>query len=525
MEPKILIIEDEVLIREQLSQIPWHNAGASLAGIFADTRSAWDFAKRTHPDILITDIQLNDENGLHFAEKLKSRLPKLKIIVLTAHNIVEYTKNAIDIGVMAYLLKPIDTEQLLSTVKTAVDMVEKDNKDIIFNRIANSFSEKKYLLKSYFLSACSNKHYIDELHTLFGLPDNDGLCSTIIVQIYDKDDIFQEFINIKTLLENSEQNFIIPFYEPGMLVFFVRFKFSLSQETTLQECIEIADKIKNYLDFNHTEHCPSYSIGIGAIINSYSDFESSYKTAVNCLEHSFYIGKNQVIYCQDVEPSTNIVTYKEYINSCILSLKIGNEEDALHNIEILFESFKQNTVNIEIVQRICLEFIVNISTALIQIGHDPNYLFNKFDIWSYLKECTTLDALKLLITNLVTASIAQISDIRSTKISNMMTEITDYINQNYAQTISLDDVANKFFVSTCYLSTIFKQETSMNFKEYVRMLKINKAKELLSDTNESIQEIAHKLGYSSSAYFSTAFRTETGYVPSEYRIKTKKTSK
>ncbi len=521
METRILIIEDEVLIREQLAEIHWQDAGASLSGIFGDTQSAWEFAKRTHPDILITDIQLNGENGLDFANKLKSRLPKLKIIVLTAHNIVEYTKNAIDIGVMAYLLKPIDEEQLLSTVRTAVDIIEKDRQDIILNKIANSFTEKKYLLKGYFLSACSNNHYIDELHTLFGLPDNDGLCSTIVVQIYDNDDIFQDFINIKTLLETSEQYFLVPFYEPGLLVFFVRFKFSLSMKTALQECINTADRIKNYLDFNHTDQGPTYSIGIGAIINSYSDFDSSYKTAVDCLEHSFYIGKNQVIYCQDVEPSSKIVTYKEYINSCILSLKIGNEEDALKNIEILFESFKLNTVSIEIVQRICLEFIVNISTALIQIGHDPNYLFNKFDIWSYLKECTTLDALKLLITNLVTASIAQISDIRSSKISEMITEITDYINRNYTQTISLDDVAGKFFVSTCYLSTIFKQETGMNFKEYVRMLKINKAKELLTETNESIQEIANKLGYGSSAYFSTAFRNETGYIPSKYRLNAK----
>ncbi len=521
MSVKILIIEDEVLMRDQLSKLQWENTGATLSGIFADTQSAWDFAKHTHPDILITDIQLNDENGLEFAQKLKSRLPKLKIIVLTAHNIVEYTKSAIDIGVMAYLLKPVDTEQLLTTVKEAVNAVEKDREDVILNRVANSFKEKKYLLKSYFLSACSSKHYIDEIHTLFGLPTNEGLCSTIIVQLYDNADFFSDFINIKMLLEADAQYYLLPFYEPGMLVFFVKFKFSLSLDTTLQKCIEIANTIKKYLDFNYNDQEFSYSIGIGEIINSISDFEISYKSAVNCLEHSFYIGKNQVIYCQDVEPSTKIITYKEFISSCISSLKIGNEEDALKHIETLFENFKANTVNIEIVQRVCLEFIVNISTALIQIGQDPNYLFSKFDVWTYLKQCTTLDSLKSLIRNLVTASIAQINDVRSTRTSKLIADITAYINQNYTQPLSLEEVANKFFVSTCYLSTVFKHETSMNFKEYVRMLKINKAKELLANTNDSIQDIARQLGYGSSAYFSTAFHNETGCVPSEYRLKAK----
>ena len=175
MNAKILIIEDEFLIRNQLSQIDWSQTGAALSGAFPDTRSAWDFVKHNHPDILITDIQLGDENGLEFAQKLKSHLPKLKIIVLTAHNIVEYTKSAIDVGVMAYLLKPIDKEQLISTVKSAAEAVEKDCQNTIMSSIANSFKENKHLLKSYFLSACSSKRHSMEMNALFDLPDTAGL--------------------------------------------------------------------------------------------------------------------------------------------------------------------------------------------------------------------------------------------------------------------------------------------------------------------------------------------------------------
>lgn len=522
METKILIIEDEFLMRNQLSQIDWEPTGAVLSGIFPDTQSAWDFAKRNHPDILITDIQLGTENGLEFAQKLKSRLPKLKIIVLTAHNIVEYTKSAIDVGVMAYLLKPIDKEQLVSTVKSAAESVENDRQNTIMNNIANSFKENKYLLKSYFLSACSSKHYNMELNALFGLPDTAGLCSTIIVKFYESANVFPDFINIKELLGSSPDYYLLPFYEPDLFTLFVKFKFSLSTEAALAQCIEIANTIKKLLDFNYTETDMSYSIGIGEIVSSAAGFNLSCKSALNCLEHSFYMGKNQIIYCQDVEPSTDIIGYKDLIDNCISYLKIGNKDGAMSQIDLLFENFKDNTVKIEIVQRICLEFIVTISTALIQIGQNPNYLFNKFDIWAYLKRCNTLDSLKALIKKLVAASIAQINDIRSTKTSKLIFDITEYINKNYSQPLSLEDIAKKFYISTCYLSTIFKQKTNMNFKEYIMMLKFNKAKELLSETNESIQEIALELGYSSSSYFSKAFHNETGYVPSEYRLKFKK---
>lgn len=522
MESKILILEDEFLIRDQLSKICWEDANCVFSGAFPDTQSAWDFAKRNHPDILITDIQLGSENGLEFAQKLKSRLPKLKIIVLTAHNIVEYTKSAIDVGVMAYLLKPIDKAQLISAVKSAAESVEKDRQDVILNNMANSFKENKFLLKNYFLSVCASKNNAAELSTLFGLPENEGLCSTIVVQFYENADVFSDFLNIKMLLEKESKYHLLPFYEPGLLVFFIKFKFSLSLDATLNKCIEIASAIKKFLDFNYSDQNLTYSIGIGEIINNVSDYNISYKSALNCLEHSFYMGKNQIIYCQDVEPSTDIIGYKNSIDRCISSLKIGNKDDALHNIDTLFESFKANTVSMEIIQRICLEFIVTISTALIQIGQDPNYLFNKFDVWTYLKQCTTLDSLNTLIRNLVSTSIAQINDVRSSKTSKLIMDIIEFINSNYTEPLTLEDVARRFFISTCYLSTIFKQETNMNFKEYIRTLKFNKAKELLSETNETIQEIALHLGFNSSSYFSKTFHHETGYIPSEYRMKFKK---
>lgn len=522
MNAKILIIEDEFLIRNQLSQIDWSQTGAALSGAFPDTRSAWDFVKHNHPDILITDIQLGDENGLEFAQKLKSHLPKLKIIVLTAHNIVEYTKSAIDVGVMAYLLKPIDKEQLISTVKSAAEAVEKDCQNTIMSSIANSFKENKHLLKSYFLSACSSKRHSMEMNALFDLPDTAGLCSAIIVKFYESGNVFSDFLNIKELLTSSADYYLLPFYEPELFMFFVKFKFSQSTEAALSQCIEIANTIKKFLDFNYSESEMSYSIGLGEIVSSAAGFNLSCKSALNCLEHSFYMGRNQIIYCQDVEPSTDIISYKDSIDSCISCIRIGNKDGAMSQIDILFENFKENTVKIEIVQRICLEFIVTISTALIQIGQNPNYLFNKFDIWAYLKRFNTLDSLKALIQKLVAASIAQINDIRSTKTSKLIFDITEYLDKNYMQPLTLEDVAKRFYISTCYLSTIFKQKTNMNFKEYLSMLKFNKAKELLSETNESIQEIALKLGYSSSSYFSKAFHHKTGYVPSEYRLKFKK---
>lgn len=521
MDIKLLIVEDEPIIAERLANIDWREAGVVLTHIFSNAGEAWNYAQKNHPDILISDIQMPGENGLAFAKRLKSRLPMLKVIFLTAYDILEYTKSAIEIGVLAYLLKPINKDKLISTVKGAAESVIAERRNATDTNIANVFRSNKFLLKNYFLSSVAESSNTKELYTMFEIPSGDTLCSAITVKFYNRqDDCSFDFANIRMLLSSNDY-FILPFYEYNIFTFFVKFKFSLDGEHALNQCIGIAEKIKDYLDFNYSDGEISYSIGIGEIVNSLPELTISYESSVNCLEYSFYIGTNQVIYCRDVEPSTEIIKYKEYISSCILSLKVGNTNAAKDSIKALFITFKNENISITAVQRICLELIVNISTALLQIGHDPNYLFNKLDIWACLKSHTTLDTLEKLVHNLIDTSISQINDTRYTKKKNLVAEVIEYIDQNFTEPISLESLAKKFFVSTCYLSTIFKQETNMTFKAYIKMLKINKAKEMLTNTDMTIKAIANELGFNSSKYFSKTFHDETGFMPSEYRIKTK----
>ena len=177
---------------------------------------------------------------------------------------------------------------------------------------------------------------------MFGLPDTAGLCSAIIVKFYESGNVFSDFLNIKELLTSSADYYLLPFYEPELFTFFVKFKFSQSTEAALSQCIEIANTIKKFLDFNYSESEMSYSIGLGEIVSSAAGFNLSCKSALNCLEHSFYMGRNQIIYCQDVEPSTDIISYKDSIDSCISCIRIGNKDGAMSQIDILFEYFIEN---------------------------------------------------------------------------------------------------------------------------------------------------------------------------------------
>lgn len=93
-----------------------------------------------------------------------------------------------------------------------------------------------------------------------------------------------------------------------------------------------------------------------------------------------------------------------------------------------------------------------------------------------------------------------------------------YILENYADSISLGDLARIAHVSPSYLSFLFRKEVKASFKEVQRSIRIQKAKELLGDEALlSISEIAARVGYSDLSYFERSFRGHVGMRPRDYR--------
>jgi two-component system response regulator YesN len=92
-----------------------------------------------------------------------------------------------------------------------------------------------------------------------------------------------------------------------------------------------------------------------------------------------------------------------------------------------------------------------------------------------------------------------------------------YIDTHYTKDISLDDVSREVDISPYYFSKIFKDETGENFIEYVTNIRIEKAKELLEDSDYSMKEICCMIGYSDPNYFSRAFKKNVGVTPTEFK--------
>ena len=93
----------------------------------------------------------------------------------------------------------------------------------------------------------------------------------------------------------------------------------------------------------------------------------------------------------------------------------------------------------------------------------------------------------------------------------------DFIYENYSESIGLQDIAAVTHVTENYISTLFKEETGMNFLQYLNIVRINKSLSLLHDTGMNITEIATATGFVTPGYFTKIFRRFIGKTPTEYR--------
>ena len=101
--------------------------------------------------------------------------------------------------------------------------------------------------------------------------------------------------------------------------------------------------------------------------------------------------------------------------------------------------------------------------------------------------------------------------------SGKMAKVLSYINENYEYDIGMEELAEKFGVSSRYIRKCFKEETGISCSQYIASLRIEKAKEMLWSGSETVTEIAARTGFNSSQYFCRVFQQYTGMTPLEYR--------
>jgi two-component system response regulator YesN len=134
-----------------------------------------------------------------------------------------------------------------------------------------------------------------------------------------------------------------------------------------------------------------------------------------------------------------------------------------------------------------------------------------------LSDDTLYDEVCLLTTEVMEEINKVISANKFKKQSNEnLINAISYIKKNYRFDLSLDNVANSVFVSSYYLSHLFRDEINMTFSDYANKVRMDEAIKLMKETHMAIQDIAIKCGFSDASYFTRTFKKYHGITPKKY---------
>lgn len=520
---KIFLADDDYIIRKGIRTIlERNNSNYTVVGEAEDGETALEqIIELDSVDLLITDIKMPIMDGLELIKEIRKQRDAVKIIVLSGFDDFKYVRSAFRDGAVDYILKPINKKSLIELVEKIdsrihIENVEKlhieKGTNLLLENLINKLMHRSYVK----FSDCEN-----DINN-FGIK-SEGYYAVSILKLdnhFEKSNTIED-INIGRLLENLCSR-ITPIEDDEIK--YEAFKYiekqqivilhnGISNEYSLDYIVE---KYKMIIE-SYTRNEVTYSIGISNLFLELDRCYIAYEQAVKSQNYIFYRGRNGIIKfnqvnIKSIEGSLNI---DEYVKNICDNIEILNFINVRSIINELFQKLRKDRIDPEefrdIIEEICEKIILT--------NNDLQEIFNEkeYDYKFYIRQVITFDELnEYIITTFRTA--LEYMKIEKDKRSKKRIEIAkSYINDNFMNNITLNEVAEHVQLNTSYFSNLFKKESGMNFSDYLLNIRLNKAKKLLLDPTIKIYEIGTMVGYEDAVSFGRAFKKKVGMSPKEYR--------
>lgn len=200
-------------------------------------------------------------------------------------------------------------------------------------------------------------------------------------------------------------------------------------------------------------------------------------------------------------------------------VRLGNRTGAKEILnDLLGDIFFGTAGNMDLMKARILELVVVISRAAVEGGASMEKLLGlNYNFISELSQMNSVDEICRWVVKVLDTFMDTVYEVKKVRNAKSLGEALKYIRENYYKNITLEDVARSVYISPYYLSHLFKEELNITFLEYLTMVRMEEAKELLKDTSLSIVAIASQVGYEDASYFSKVFKKYVGISPSQYR--------
>lgn len=529
---KVFLAEDEFIIREGIkNNIDWQAHGYEFCGEASDGELAFPLIQKTRPDILITDIKMPFVDGLALSRLVKKELPETEIIILSGYEEFDYAKEAIQIGVARYLLKPINGETLLQEIDSVAEIIlgkqkEKEIREKYQKEMEeNSLRDQMDLFQHLVTGDCS----MEELLSVAGKLDLKIMApwySIVLLKIQSMKHDYEEYSGSIVVVDER----IAKLAEPEHVLIFDRalegraFLFKADSEEELlayqKEYLgDVKEVLSGYANLR-------YFGGIGTPVNRLREIPASFEDASHAFAHRYLVAESCILDSSllmqegaaEHEDFRISAVNPEQIDRTKMQefLRTGDLDEVVYFVDEFFGKLDGGAMKSRIFrQYITMDAYFSIVDFLKGLGLQKDEIEAPDQDSSILQdEKSAMD----YIVRIMEKALVLREKKASSRYEDVVSEVIHYIEDNYAQEeLSLNLLASHVNFSPNHLSMIFSQQTGQTLIRYLTDYRMNRAKELLRCSSKKSSVISMEVGYKDPHYFSYLFKKTQGMTPTQYR--------
>ncbi|MHA2852385.1 response regulator transcription factor [Paenibacillus lautus] len=508
---KIMIVDDEMLVRQGIKHLlDWEQEGYRIVGEASNGLEALNLMDEVSPHVILTDIVMPVMGGEKLVKVVKEKYPHVEIIVLSSFSEFDYVRSTFQSGVADYILKPkLEADYLMSILNkvTAKMVAMKPDADPRADQGEAQFLQAIEKLMTGYESTPDplllHSRFPFGQYLFFGAD---------LKHMKESGDRWSFGNELESELQKIAMADMV----------FMRLKFvndtalfllNVNPERRNELVIELRQLIPKLAHDTSETHL--------VISQFFTDFNSLgqvyHGNYLKLMRYGFFLKDRTLIEYEhlpgipdspleyDLGELLEQLKRKQYRKAFTGFLEYACLRSMDYRTDI-FE-FKSSLGN----------FIFNVATTLGKMKVETGSLENaKYDYFRKIDEARYAGEAIAVVEAFIREAERAIGE-TNTSVNPNMDRLLEYIQDHYADPITLTGVARQFHFNASYLSSYFASYNGEGFSEYLNKIRLEKAMELLLTTELTISEISASVGYSDQSYFTKVFKKQTGISPSQFR--------
>ncbi|SEU20913.1 response regulator [Paenibacillus sp. NFR01] len=506
MSYKVLLIDDEPSALEGLMLwLDWAALGFEVVGTCGNGREGLERIAELAPDLVITDVQMPVMNGLEMVaawQKRRGAAP-VKFAILSGYSEFEYAQTAIRYGINHYLLKPIFPEEAEEELREIYAELENERNRQLLNLIASQ-EEETAALKELLLGRNAEGER--------------GILPAVLTG--GAEQAWQVWLIACTPGLQAQAKTLAAASAAGRAALWIRepdgegIVLVFAAPAQAGGWPELAAE---FAELRRGAPEERLAVAAGLPARTPAELAIAYRTAREALQHFFYRPDAGLLDAFGLAAEAFSYRYDhlklmDTMLGAVNTLETGVFRKAAADAG---QGFRENRIAPEVVKK----FAVHLFFQIIGLAPETERtaLRERYAAPGVRHDLITLESLMRQLEACGEAVIALLTAEQDRRSQGVVNEINGYIAEHYRDSLTIQKLAEKFYLHPVYLGQLLLKKNGIHFHEQLHRLRIAEAEALLRGGKFKLSEVAERVGYANYSQFVKQFEKKNGMGPSEYR--------